>query len=70
MVTRIIRSFKISVSQTGYVRFQVLTAVFIKFKVFCDVAPCRHVEVDRCFRDGHCFLPQGDRPDDGGSTPL
>jgi hypothetical protein len=28
------------------VRFQGLTAAIIKFRVFWDVAPCRHVEVD------------------------
>jgi hypothetical protein len=26
------------------VRFQVLTAASMKFRVFCDVAPCNHVE--------------------------
>jgi hypothetical protein len=43
-------------------RFQVLTAASMKFRVFWDVAPCRHVEVDRRFRVA-C-------PDDGGSTYL
>jgi hypothetical protein len=28
------------------VRFQVLTAVNMKFRVFWDVVPCSHVEVD------------------------
>jgi hypothetical protein len=32
------------------VRFQVLTAANVKFRVFWDVAPCSHVEVDRCFK--------------------
>jgi hypothetical protein len=31
----------------------------IRTQVFCDVPPCSHVEVDRCFRG-----------DDGGSTHL
>jgi hypothetical protein len=35
------------------VRFQVLTAAGMKFKVFWDVAPCSHVEVDRRFRGGY-----------------
>jgi hypothetical protein len=29
------------------VRFQVLTAASMKFRVFWDLAPCSHVEVDR-----------------------
>jgi hypothetical protein len=37
-------------------RFQVLMAESMKFRVFRDVAPCSHVEVGR--------------PDDGGSTHL
>jgi hypothetical protein len=32
------------------VRFQVLTAASIKFRVFWVVALCSHFEVDRCFR--------------------
>jgi hypothetical protein len=31
------------------VRFQVLTAASMKFRVFWDVAPCSHVEVVRRF---------------------
>jgi hypothetical protein len=34
----------------NYVRFQVLTAASVKFRVFWDVAPCSHIEVDRRFR--------------------
>jgi hypothetical protein len=30
-----------------YVRFQVLTAASMKFRVFCDVALCNGFEVDR-----------------------
>jgi hypothetical protein len=33
-----------------YVRFQVLTLTSMKFRVYWDVAPCSHVEVDRRFR--------------------
>jgi hypothetical protein len=32
------------------VGFQVLTAASMKFRVFWDVAPCSHIEVDRRFR--------------------
>jgi len=41
-------------------RFQVLTAASMKFRVFWDVAPCRHVEVDRRFREAYCFHHHGD----------
>jgi hypothetical protein len=41
------------------VRFQVLTAANVKFRVFWDVAPCSHVEVDRRFRGAYC-LREGD----------
>jgi hypothetical protein len=37
------------------VRFQVLTAANMKFRVFCDVAPCTNVEVDRRFRYAYCW---------------
>jgi hypothetical protein len=33
------------------VRFQVLTKASMKFRVFWDVAPCIHVEVDQLQRD-------------------
>jgi len=42
-----------------YVRFQVLTAASMKFRVFWDVAPCSHVEVDRRFRGAYCLHHQG-----------
>jgi hypothetical protein len=42
------------------VGFQVLTAVSMKFRVFWDVAPCSHVEVDRRFRGAYCLHHQGD----------
>jgi hypothetical protein len=32
-----------------FLKFQVLTAAGMKFRVFWDVAPCSHVEVDRRF---------------------
>jgi hypothetical protein len=35
------------------VRFQVLTVAGMKFRVFRDVAPCSHVEVDRRFRGAY-----------------
>jgi len=31
-----------------------------KFRVFWDVAPRSHVEVDRCFRGVYCLHHQGD----------
>jgi hypothetical protein len=32
----------------------------MKFRVFWDVAPCSHVEVDRRFRGAYCLHHQGD----------
>jgi hypothetical protein len=32
----------------------------MKCRVFWDVAPCSHVEVDRCFRGAYCLNHQGD----------
>jgi hypothetical protein len=32
----------------------------MRFRVFCDVAPCSHVEVDRRFRGAYCVHHQGD----------
>jgi hypothetical protein len=40
--------------------FQVLTAESTKFRVFWDVPPCSHVEVDRCFRGAYYLHHQGD----------
>jgi hypothetical protein len=40
-------------------RYQVLTAASMKFRVFWDVAPCSHVEVDRRFRGAYCLQRQG-----------
>jgi hypothetical protein len=34
----------------------------LKFRVFWDVAPCSHVEMDRRFRGAYCLHHQGDRP--------
>jgi hypothetical protein len=44
----------------------------MKFRVFWDVAPCSHVEVDQRFRGAYCLHDQGlvHPPDDGGSTHL
>jgi hypothetical protein len=47
------------------VRFKVLTAASMKLRVFWDVAPCNHVEVDRLFRGVYCLRH---RPDDGVHT--
>jgi hypothetical protein len=33
----------------------------MKFRVFWDVAPCSHVEVDRRFRGAYCLHHQGDK---------
>jgi hypothetical protein len=40
---------------------------YLKFRVFWDVAPCSHVEVDRRFRGAYCLHH---RPDDGGNTHV
>jgi hypothetical protein len=40
------------------VRFQVFTGASIQFRVFWDVAPCSHVEVDRRFRSAYCLHHQ------------
>jgi hypothetical protein len=54
-----------------YVRFQVLTAASMKFRVFWDVAPCSLVGVDQRFTDAYCLHHEGDdRHDDGGSKHL
>jgi hypothetical protein len=40
-------------------------------RVFWDLAPCSHIEVDWRFRGAHCLHHQSDdSPDDGGSTHL
>jgi hypothetical protein len=61
-------SYISSVNLLHVVRFQVLTAASMKFRVVWDVAPCSHVEVSRRFRGAYCVHHQGD--DDGGSTHL
>jgi hypothetical protein len=45
------------------VRFHVLTAANMKFRVFWGVAPCSHTEVDWRFRGVYCLHHQDD---DGG----
>jgi hypothetical protein len=35
------------------------TYIIVKFRVFWDVVPCRHIEVDRRFRGGYCLHHQG-----------
>jgi hypothetical protein len=42
------------------VRFQILTAASMKFRVFWDILPCSQVDVDRCFRGAYCLHHQGD----------
>jgi hypothetical protein len=49
------------------VKFQVLTAASMKFRVAWDVAPCSHVEIDLCSKGVYCLKHH---PDDGGSTYL
>jgi hypothetical protein len=49
-----------------FVRFQVLTAASMKFRVFWDVATCSHVEVDRRFRGAYCLHHH--RPDNAVCT--
>jgi hypothetical protein len=49
------------------VRFQVLTAASMKFRVFWDVASCSHVDFDGRFRGTYCLHHEAD---DGGSTHL
>jgi hypothetical protein len=55
-------------------RVQVLTAASMKFRIFWDVAPCSHVEVDRRFRGAYCLhhhvVELINHPDDGGSAHL
>jgi hypothetical protein len=50
-------------------RFQVLTAASIMFKVFRDVAQCSLVGEDRCFRRAY-YLHHEERRDDESSTHL
>jgi hypothetical protein len=49
------------------VRFQVLTAASMKFRVFWDILPHSQIDVDQRFRGACCLHHQGD---DGGSTHL
>jgi hypothetical protein len=48
------------------VRFQVLTAASMKFRVFWDVAPFNHIEVDRYFRGQHLWLRFGKDAEESG----
>jgi hypothetical protein len=43
---------------TPHVRFQVLMAASMKFRVFCDVAPCSQFGADRRFRGEYCLNHQ------------
>jgi hypothetical protein len=51
----------------NFVRFQVLTAASMKFRVFWDVAPCSLIEVCGRFRGAYCL---NDQDDDEGSKRL
>jgi hypothetical protein len=51
--------------------FKKYRSIPVKFRVFRDVAPCSHVEVDHRLRGAYCLHHQGDhRPGDRGSTHL
>jgi hypothetical protein len=47
-------------SSCYFMRFQVLTAANVKFKVLWNVAPCSHIEVGRHLRSACCLHHQGD----------
>jgi hypothetical protein len=64
---RYIQDYDVRTQNTN-VRFQVLTAASMKFRVFWDVLLCSLTDVDRRFR-GACCLHHY-RPDDGGDTYL
>jgi hypothetical protein len=42
------------------VRFQVITAASMKFRILWDVLPCSQVDVDRRFRGAYCLHHQSD----------
>jgi hypothetical protein len=42
------------------IRFQVLTAASMKFRVFWDVLQCSQVDVDRRFSGAYCLHHQAD----------
>jgi hypothetical protein len=50
--------FRIQTKQI-LVRFKILTAASMKI-VFCDVAPCSLVEINRRFRGAYCLHHQED----------
>jgi hypothetical protein len=60
-------SNKTMIIDISLVGFQVLTAASMKFRVFWDVAPCSHAEVDRRFRGAYCL---NHRLDDDGSSGM
>jgi hypothetical protein len=55
-----IRKHGLFLKHNRCVRFQVLTAASVKFRVFWDVALCSYVEVDRRFRVAYCLHYYGD----------
>jgi hypothetical protein len=42
----------------------------MKFRVFWDIAPCNHVEVDGRFRGAYCLHHQGDSTDISAAENL
>jgi hypothetical protein len=72
LLYKIVRNIRIvlpNISKTNYVRFQILSAASMKFRiVFWDVLPCKII-VDRRFIGRCCLHHQGSLiPDDVGST--
>jgi hypothetical protein len=67
ITTDITQFVKIITKNSICVRCQVLMATNMKIIVFCDVAPCSLVEIDRRFRGAYC-LHQG--PNYGGRKHL
>jgi hypothetical protein len=55
------------VGRRSLVRFQVLTATSMKFRVFWNILPCSQIDFDRRFRVAYGLHH---RPDDGGRTHL
>jgi hypothetical protein len=45
----------LEINNKPLVRFQVLTAARIQFRVFWDVLPCSQADVDRRFRGAYCL---------------
>jgi hypothetical protein len=57
-IARVLHALSIlpfAINEKSCVRFQVLTAAIMKFRIFWHVVPCSHVEVDRRFRGAYCL---------------